>query len=84
MIHRRHDQRVQTEGERAAEELWRESERKYAARRREENRVAWCHYYRNIAGTLYARAEEYIIRAEKLENGHYGGRGNTYWLNAPE
>ena len=24
----------------------------------------------NIAGALYARAEEYIVRAQKLENGH--------------
>jgi hypothetical protein len=71
LIERHHDQRVQTEGERAAEELWAESERRYFARQREENRIAWCHYYRNIAGALYARAEEYIIRAEKLEaNGH--------------
>ena len=66
MISRRHDQRVASEGERSEEELWAESERKYAARRREENRIAWCAYYRNIAGALYARAEEYIVRAEKL------------------
>jgi predicted acetyltransferase len=71
LIRRRHERRVLSEGERAAEELWRESERKYAARRREENRVAWCAYYRGIAGTLHARAEEYISRAEKLENGHH-------------
>jgi hypothetical protein len=76
LIRRRHDQRVLSEGERLEEELWRESERKHAARRREENRIAWCAYYRGIAGALYARAEEYIVRAEKLEadkpheNGH--------------
>jgi predicted acetyltransferase len=67
LIERRHDQRVLSEGERAAEELWAESERRYFARQREENRIAWCQYYRNIAEALYARAEEYIVRAEKLE-----------------
>jgi hypothetical protein len=70
LIEKRHDQRVQSEGERLEEELWRESERKHQAKRREENRIAWCAYYRGIAGALYARAEEYIVRAEKLENGH--------------
>ncbi len=50
LIERRHDQRITSEGERATEELWAESERKYAARRREENRIAWCAYYRGIAG----------------------------------
>jgi hypothetical protein len=69
MIRRRHDQRVASEGERAEEELWQESVNRYNARRREENRIAWCAYYRNMAGALYARAEEYIVRAEKLENG---------------
>ena len=75
LIQRRHDQRVLSEGERAAEELWAESERRYFARQREDNRIAWCAYYRNIAGALYARAEEYIVRAEKLENGHHRGEG---------
>jgi hypothetical protein len=55
-----------SEGERRAEELWQESVDRYNARRREENRVAWRAYYRGIAGALYARAEEYIVRAEKL------------------
>jgi hypothetical protein len=85
LIQRRHDQRVQTEGERAAEELWAESERRYFARQREDNRIAWCRYYRNVAGTLYARAEEYIVMAKKRERTDTTeGRGNTYWLNAPE
>jgi hypothetical protein len=65
-IQRRHDQRAQTEGERLEEELWQESVDRYNARRREENRIAWCAYYRNIAGALYAQADEYIVRAENL------------------
>ena len=75
LIQRRHDQRVQTEGERLEEELWQESERKHIARRREENRIAWCAYYRRIAGALYARAEEYIVRAEKLSKQAELGEG---------
>jgi hypothetical protein len=69
LIEKRHDQRVQSEGERLEEELWQETVGRYNARRRDENRIAWCAYYRGIAGALYARAEEYIVRAEKLENG---------------
>jgi hypothetical protein len=70
MISRRHEKRVLSEGERLEEELWQESVKAYNARRREENRIAWCAYYRNVAGALYTRAEEYIVRAEKLENEH--------------
>jgi hypothetical protein len=69
LIERRHDQRVQIEGERAAEELWAESERRYFARRREENRIAWCAYYRNIAGALYARGQEYLAEPCLLGDG---------------
>jgi hypothetical protein len=75
LIRRRHDQRVLSEGERVELEAWQITERLEAARQREENRIAWCHYYRNIAEALYARAEEYIVRAEKLENGHHQGEG---------
>jgi hypothetical protein len=72
LIERRDIERRKTEGERLEEALWAESERKHAARRWEENRIAWCAYYRCIAGALYARAEEYIVRAQKLEaNGHH-------------
>jgi hypothetical protein len=78
LIEKRHDQRVQSEGERLEEELWQESVDRYNARRREENRIAWCAYYRRIAGALYARADEYIVRAERLENGHENGmKGDT-------
>jgi hypothetical protein len=69
-ICRRHDQRVLSEGERAELDAWQVTERLEAARKREENCIAWCAYYRRVAGALYARAEEYIVRAEKLENGH--------------
>ena len=39
------------------EELWKESVRRYNARRREENRRAWCEYFCRLAGSLRARAE---------------------------
>jgi hypothetical protein len=69
-------ERRRTEGERLEEELWQESVDRYNARRREENRIAWCAYYRNIAGALYSRAEEYIVRAQKLsDEADLGGGG---------
>jgi hypothetical protein len=48
------------------EELWRESMRRYNARRREENRLAWCDYFGRLAACLRARAEEYDGRARAL------------------
>jgi hypothetical protein len=44
-ISRRHDRRVADEGERPAEEIWMESERRYDARRRAENGAAWSTRY---------------------------------------
>jgi hypothetical protein len=40
------------------EELWKASVRRYNARRREENRRAWCEYFSRLAGSLRARAAE--------------------------
>ena len=48
------------------EELWKESVRRYNARRQEENRLAWCDYFERLATCLRARAEEYDHRAQKL------------------
>jgi hypothetical protein len=50
------------------EELWKESVRRYNARRREENRLAWQSYFSRLAGSLKARAEEYDQRAALLED----------------
>jgi hypothetical protein len=50
------------------EELWKESVRRYNARRREENRLAWQSYFSRLAGSLRARAEEYDQRAALLED----------------
>jgi hypothetical protein len=48
-ISKRHEQRVQAEGERLALEMWQESERKYAERRREANRQAWTSFHEEQA-----------------------------------
>jgi hypothetical protein len=70
-ISRRHQKRVEEEGERLAEEMWAESERRYAARRREENRAAWCKYHQDQAvrhrATLETLATYHECEAAKLQ-----------------
>ena len=70
-ISRRHEKRIQEEGERPAEEVWAESERRYAARRREENRAAWRKYHQDQAArhraTLEALATYHEGEAAKLQ-----------------
>jgi hypothetical protein len=77
LVRRRHDRRVESEGERAAEEMWAESERRHAARRREVNRAAWRTFHEDQAarhravleGLIgYHNAEAQKYRPEK--NGH--------------
>jgi hypothetical protein len=70
-ISKRHDRRVAEEGERQLEEAWRESERRYNARRREENRREWCGYFERLAACLRARAAEYDRRAQALMQGEH-------------
>jgi hypothetical protein len=48
------------------EPFYRESVRRYNARRREENRLAWCVYFERLSACLRARAEEYDQRAQTL------------------
>lgn len=55
-------------------ELWQESVRRYNARKREENRLAWCEYFSHLAGFLRARAAEYDQRVALLEDRGEGGR----------
>jgi hypothetical protein len=43
-----------------------ESVCRYNARRREENRIAWCDYFERLAACLRRRAEEYDRRAQTL------------------
>ena len=49
-----------------ASELWQESVRRYNARKREQNRLAWCDYFGRLAASLRSRAEEYDDRAQAL------------------
>ena len=68
-ISRRHDQREKSEGERAVEDLWRESERREAARRRKEARAGWYGWHLDRAD-LYARlSAEHEAAAEGLLSG---------------
>jgi hypothetical protein len=68
-ISRRHERRVKDEGERALEDLWRESERREAARRRREARAGWYGWHLDRA-ELYARlSAEHAAEAEGLLGG---------------
>ena len=71
LIERRHDRRVAEEGERPAEEIWMESERRYDARRLAENRAAWREYHRGQAerhrAVLEALVSRHEAEAEKYE-----------------
>jgi predicted transcriptional regulator len=49
------------------EALWQESVRRYNARRREENRLAWLGYFERLTSSLRSRAEEYDDRAQALQ-----------------
>ena len=70
-ISRCYQKRVEKEGERPAEEMWAESERRNAARGREENRAAWRKYHEDQAArhraTLEALATYHECEAAKLQ-----------------
>jgi hypothetical protein len=70
LVSRRHVQRVKSEGERREEELWMESERRHAERRREENRAAWhqCKRRIHVQTREDNRAPESRIRGGQGEN----------------
>ena len=63
-ISRRDEKRIKEEGERPAEEMWAESERRYAARLREENRAAWCKYHHDQAARHRAILETLVTYHE--------------------
>ncbi len=48
-IAKRHEQRERAGEPKSAQAIWRESEGRYDARRREENRTAWCEYHQEQA-----------------------------------
>jgi len=59
------------------DELWKASVAAYNARRREENRMAWCEYHRDQAkrhrAILEALIAEHRAQAERYELGPKGG-----------
>jgi hypothetical protein len=59
------------------DELWKASVAAYNARRREENRLAWCEYHRDQAerhrAILEALIAEHRAQAERYELGPKGG-----------
>jgi hypothetical protein len=69
MIERRSRKGEKDPDERTA--LWQESVRRYNVRRREENRLAWCHYFERLAWSLRTRAAEYDRRAQALMQGEH-------------
>ena len=62
----------------ALEELWRDSERRYNARRRRWLQAEWFGYYSGLAHSLRLQAAEFEHRAEALcieeTEGPYEGR----------
>ena len=71
LIEKRHEKRVQSEGERAAEELWQESVRRYHARQEADHRAAWCDYERRMRDLHWSLGDEHDRKLKKLENGHH-------------
>jgi hypothetical protein len=77
LIRRRHDQRVLCEGERAAEELWAESVRRYHARQEADDRTAWHDYEMRLYRIHSGLAAEHLARAERLEASEAGHENGT-------
>jgi len=78
-ISRRDERRRQNEGERSPEALWRVSERRHEALRRDEMRVAWSEYHRaracSLRKALTALVAFHEAEAERLGGGR--GRGDA-------
>ena len=68
-ITRRDSERRKTEGERREEELWRESERQYQAKRQAELVFAWFEHYRHMRRVHRSLAGEYDRKLQALEDG---------------
>jgi hypothetical protein len=70
LIRKRHDRRVAEEGERPERVAWTESERRYDARRRAENRAAWYGWHMDQAErhrrNLAALVAQHEAAAERL------------------
>ena len=65
-ITRRHEKRVASEGERAAEEAWAESVARFHERSDAEMRSRWIDFHQNMHRIHSALAAEHEEKAEKL------------------
>lgn len=74
LIERRADDAKRTGKDGAAEEAWRASERREAARRRRENDAAWYEFYSRLADSHARISEEFERRAVALLEDPEGGR----------
>jgi hypothetical protein len=68
LISLRDKKRRQTEGDRAVEELWREGERRAAAKRREENHRSLLDNEQHLANVYYGRYLEKKKLIEELQS----------------
>ncbi len=69
---KRHEARVAVEGERPEEAPWVESERRHAARRREDNRAAWCEYHQ-LQAERHKRISAALISYHEAQAARLGG-----------
>jgi len=83
MIRRADEKRRLSEGERTEEELWRESEHRYQAKRQAELTFRWCEFYERQAQAALANGERIAAanraKAAKLleySNGHHPENGH--------
>ena len=65
LIEKRHDQRVRDEGERAREQLWVESVRRFHERQEQDLASQWFEYERKMCNLHAALSEEHRERAER-------------------
>jgi len=65
LIDKRHDQRRQSKGERAREQLWVESVRRFYARQSEDLRTAWYEHEMRLYRIHSGLASEHLKNAEK-------------------
>jgi hypothetical protein len=74
-ISKRHSERVQTEGERAREELWQASVRRHNARLEDDERHQRLEYHegqvRRLSNTLGSLVAYHRAEAAKYRNGHH-------------
>jgi hypothetical protein len=65
-ITQRHERRVQAEGEREAEEMWRESVARFHERSEAEMRSRWIDFHQNMHRLHSTLAAEHEAKAGKL------------------